>query len=139
MTASCARQRTGRDGGMAALINPDPSKNDRPEAEWFGQASLAPRDPVVAGSFGTWSIQYRAGVSGVDEGGRIRIVYRTVADWASPQFTAPSAPNYVTIASDAPVTLTPEFAVVGVRPWSKALTIRVTDGSLRDGDTVTIV
>ncbi|HMM43598.1 MAG TPA: hypothetical protein PKA95_17020 [Thermomicrobiales bacterium] len=70
-------------------------------AEWLGSATISPAGPVVAGEYGAWSIVYTVGVSALDEGGRIRLAWRTVSDWGAPQFTALDAPDYVSVSTAA--------------------------------------
>lgn len=108
-------------------------------AEWLGTATISPAGPVVAGEYGAWTISYTVGVSALDEGGRIRLAWRTVSDWGSPQFTAPGAADYVSVSTSANARLAPRYGGEGVRPWSKTLTIGVGEGALAQGDVVTIV
>jgi hypothetical protein len=109
------------------------------EAEWRGSGTITPDGPAVAAEHGSWTVDYTVGVSGVDDGGRIRLAYRTVSDWASPQFSDPTAENYVSLHASRPVTLTPVFGPGGIRPWTKTITIGVSGGALAHGDRVTIV
>lgn len=106
--------------------------------DWLGSATISPATPVVAGTYGTWKIVYTVGRSAVDDGGRIRIAFRSVCDHGIPQFSQPALEGYTTITSTAPATLTPVYGVEGVRPWSKTITIRVSQGQLREGDQVTV-
>ena len=111
--------------------------------EWRGTAEITPgpegAPAVRAGSVGTWTIRYRTGVAGIDEGGRIRVAWRSVSDWPSPQFDEPAAPNYVTVRTSGDSTLIPSFGGTGIRPWSRALTLRVVEEALAPGDEVIIV
>ncbi len=107
--------------------------------EWRGTATISPDTPVIAGSMGTWTVRYRAGVAGVDEGGRIRLAWRSVSDWPSPQFSDPAAANFVSLRTSGNATLQPSFGGTGIRPWSRALTIRVLDEALAPGDEVVLV
>ena len=109
------------------------------QAEWRGHGTISPDGPVVAAEHGTWHVEYTVGVSGIDDGGRIRLAFRSVTDWASPQFSDPGAENYVSVHASRPVTLTPVFALGGVRPWTKTITFGVSSGALAEGDRVTIV
>ncbi len=108
-------------------------------AEWRGSAEISPVDPVKAGTVGTWTIRYRTGVAGIDEGGRIRIAWRSVSDWPAPQFDDPAAPNYVSVRNSGRATFVPTFGGTGIRPWSRALTIRIIEEALAPGDEVIIV
>ncbi|HEX5167290.1 MAG TPA: DUF3604 domain-containing protein [Thermomicrobiales bacterium] len=112
---------------------------DEAKSRWLGSGTISPDEPVEAGASGTWTIVYTAGVAGIDDGGRIRIAWRSVSDWPAPQFSAPEQANYATVSTDAPVTLTPVYGSDGVRPWNRTLTIRVSDGALAAGETVTVV
>lgn len=107
--------------------------------EWRGTAEITPDDDVRAGTVGTWTIRYRTGVAGVDEGGRIRVAWRSVSDWPSPQFDEPAAPNHVSVRTSGNSTLVPSFGGTGIRPWSRALTIRIVEEALAPGDEVIIV
>lgn len=108
-------------------------------AEWLGSVAISPDGPVIAGTYGTWTVRYRTGVAGVDEGGRLRFRWRSVSDWAMPQFEEPSRPDYTTVRTSGGATLTPAVGVTAVRPWSKTLTIRVSEEALAPGDEVVIV
>lgn len=107
---------------------------------WLGSGELTPEDPQAAGEYGTWKVNYTVGIAGIDDGGRIRLAYRSVSDHASPQFDDPAAPNYVSVRASRPVKLTPVFERAGgLRPWAKTLTIAVSEGQLAQGDRVAIV
>lgn len=107
--------------------------------EWLGEATFAPRAPIAAGHFGTWTVRYRTGTSGIDEGGRIRLCWRSVSDWPAPQFERPGEANYATVRSSAASAITPLVGSEGVRPWSKTLTLRVSEEALAPGDEVVLV
>jgi hypothetical protein len=110
----------------------------RPE-EWLGTATIDPVDPVPTGEYGTWTVEYTVGVAGIDDGGRVRLAFRSVCDWAAPQFGNPSGPNYVSVHASTPVQLTPSWGTHGVRPWTKTLTVQVGNGALGHGDRLRIV
>ncbi len=109
------------------------------EADWRGSGTITPDVPVVSAQLGTWTVEYTVGVSGIDDGGRIRLAFRSVTDWATPQFSDPQAENYVTAHASRPVMLTPSYALGGIRPWTKTITVGVTSGALAQGDRVRIV
>ena len=108
-------------------------------AEWRGTATISPDGPVKAGAMSTWTVRYRTGVAGVDEGGRIRLAWRSVSDWPNPQFDDPRGANYVSVRTSGAARLVPSFGITGVRPWSKTLIVRVTGEALAPGDEVVIV
>jgi hypothetical protein len=107
--------------------------------EWLGTATIMPVEPMPAGEYGTWTIHYSVGVAGIDDGGRVRIAFRSVCDWGTPQFAHPSQPNYVSLRSTRRVLLTPDFGTDGIRPWTRTLTVRVSGDALGQGDQLTIV
>ena len=109
------------------------------QTEWLGIGQVTPAGPVVAARRGTWRVEYTVGVSGIDDGGRVRLAFRSVTDWAAPQFTVPTAENYVTVHATRPVTLTPGWGVHGIRPWTRTLTVEVSGGALAQGDRVVVV
>lgn len=105
-----------------------------------GGATLSPLGNVVAGGHATFRIVYDVGSVGVDDGGRIRIALRINSDWGEPQTRDPAGANYVTVTTSGKATLVAAYDPRGhIRPWSKALTILVTDGFLAPGDTVAVV
>lgn len=63
----------------------------------YGRARIAPNDPVVAGSYGTWKLVYTVGARGIASGGRIKIDTDSDSDWGWPQVEDPSAAEYLTL------------------------------------------
>jgi len=113
-------------------------KNDRIK-ELYGWAEITPEEAVVAGSSGTWQLTYHAGFYGIDDGGVLKISWRFASDWVAPQFVDAQAPNYATVTTTGPATLTPVFERRRyVRPFMQSITMQVSDDSLREGDTVTV-
>ncbi len=114
--------------------------DDTPDsAKWYGRAEILPDAPVDAGQMGTWTIRYRVGRYGVDNGGRIRVAMRLASDWAIPQVEDPSAPHYLTVTTDGEARLEAAFEPKAhYRPWFRVTTIYVLDGSLEEGDRVDI-
>ncbi len=107
---------------------------------WLGTASIDPAGDVEAGSFGSWTISYRVGRYGVDNSGSIKIAIRMVTDWGNPQLEDPAAEGYTTVTHTGAAKLRARFEPHGgVRPWSRVLLLEVYDGSLAEGDTVTVV
>lgn len=103
-------------------------------SEWLGTATLSPDDPVVAGSYGSWTITYTVGTAGVDDGARVRLCYRSISDLGQPQFNNPAGANYVSVRATRPVQLQLSYGGDGVRPWNQAITARVSGGALGPGD-----
>ncbi len=106
----------------------------------FGSATLSPEGAFEARSLHSFELTYICGRYGLDDTGSIRIVFRFTADGGRLQMEDPTALNYVTATSSTGVPLTLRFDVNGhQRPWYQALTVTVTRGYLREGDSITIV
>ncbi len=108
-------------------------------AEHLGSASLSPCGRFEAGSLASFTLTYTAGKFGIDDSGGLRICFRVACDQVSPQFDNPAGPNYCTVAASNGAELRFRWEPKGnVRPWDKALWIKVVRGYLREGDTVTV-
>ncbi|MFC1950812.1 DUF3604 domain-containing protein [Chloroflexota bacterium] len=104
-----------------------------------GKARIHPADPVEAGSFVSIKYQYTAGHP-IDDGGRIKIVFRQVGDFGTPQFDDPSKPNYCSISTNGNCIPQPSWDARGhARPWSPTLLIRITKGFLKTDEVIKIV
>ncbi len=107
---------------------------------WLGTAEVTPVGKVVAGSHGSWTLVYRVGEYGIDDGGSIRVAHRSVSDIESPQFTDPKGSGYTTVSASRDVRLECMYSRRGhIRPFRAAVQVDVRDGSLYLGDTVTVV
>ena len=106
----------------------------------YGSARLTPEGAFEARSLQTFELTYTCGRYGLDDTGSIRIVFRFTADGGPLQWHDPKALNYVTASSSNGVPLKLHFDMDGhQRPWYQALTVHVTKGYLREGDTITVV
>ncbi len=47
----------------------------------YGHVTINPKNNVVAGSYGTWTLTLTVGKHGIDDGGHIKIAWRDVSDW----------------------------------------------------------
>ncbi len=105
-----------------------------------GQVTLSPTSPVVAGSLGTWTFQYTAGLYGMDIGATLKLAFRLASDWGEPQTQDPTRVNYVTATCSNPaVRLHTRFDKKGhVRPWTPAVVIDVLEEPMAPGDTIKI-
>ena len=65
--------------------------------------------PVVAGCFGSWTIELTVGSLGIDEGGTIKLAQRYASDWQRPQFDRPTEPGYTTVRTTGQAKLAPRF------------------------------
>ena len=107
--------------------------------ERLGRVELSPTGPVVAGTYGEWTLTYTVGSYGIDEGGTIKVARRFASDWQRPQFDDPTAEGYTTATTTGEAKLGLSFQPKGhIRPWMRCLVIDVYDGSLAPGDVVTI-
>ena len=99
----------------------------------LGHASLRPDSPITAGQFGTWTLTYTAGGSGIDVGGGLRIYTDSDSDWGTPQFVDAAAPEYSTI--NAPEGVQPIVRTTGV----KSLAVNVQGRRLEPAESITLV
>ena len=105
----------------------------------IGHAAMTPAGPFEAGSYASLTITYTAGYFGIDDTGAVRVVTRFATDMGRPQFNDPAAPNYVSVEASNGAQLELRFDPKGhVRPWDRTISIRVLQGFLREGDTLTI-
>lgn len=106
----------------------------------LGHATLEPKTPVPAASYGTWTITFTVGKYGIDSGGQLKIARRLVSDWAEPQFDDPTGESYTTVRTNGAAKLRVSWSKRAyIRPFSPAIVIDVYDGSLSPNDTITIV
>ncbi|MEM7112177.1 MAG: DUF3604 domain-containing protein [Chloroflexota bacterium] len=106
----------------------------------LGSATLSPTTPTVAGKFGTWTIVYTVGKYGIDSGGQVKIARRLVSDWGKPQFDKPAEEGYTTVVTDGPAKIGVSWQPRGyIRPKTPSIVLDIYDGSLRPGDTITVV
>jgi len=107
--------------------------------EKMGRAWVEPNGAFEAGSYQSFTVVYEAGYFGIDDSGAVKIVHRFASDMGRPQFSDPTAANYVTVEASNGAVL--DFAYDGkqnIRPWDKTLYIKVVRGYLRDGDRIIV-
>ncbi|HBC94132.1 MAG TPA: hypothetical protein DCZ10_14850 [Pelotomaculum sp.] len=112
----------------------------RDKSVWYGKAEISPTHPVMAGSYTTWTTTYTVGRYCMDNGGRIRFLFRWCSDAGVPQNTDPSADNYVTAFTSNPAAsvLISFLPKGGWRPWFKCIEFEIKDDSLSEGDQIYI-
>lgn len=107
----------------------------------YGHVDLSPKGAFEVRSFQTFTLTYTVGRFGLDDSGAIRVVFRAMGDAGRLQTSDPSGDGFVTATASNGATLSVEYSRRGAsaRPRWKALTIGVSGGYLREGDTITIV
>ena len=94
---------------------------------------------VVAGSWQTCVLTYTAGFAGIDDTGSLKVVTRYATDAGTPQFDDPAAPHYTTAVASNGARLQLRYDVKdNVRPWGRTIHLKVLQGFLRKGDTITL-
>ena len=105
----------------------------------LGQATCSLKGTITAGSWQTCVLHYTAGFSGVDDTGSLKIVMRYATDSGIPQFDDPSAPHYTTAIASNGAHLQLRYDVKDFRrPWGRTLHVKVLQGYLREGETITL-
>ena len=116
-----------------AMIHSDPQSAD------LGRVTCSLKGRVAAGSYQTCVLTYTAGFAGIDDTGSLKVVVRYATDSGRPQFDDPAAPHYVTAAASNGAHLQLRYDLKDhVRPWGKTIHIKVLQGYLRKGDTITL-
>ena len=108
--------------------------------ELSGTAAIEPSGAIEAGSWASFTLVYTAGFYGIDDSGSIKIVSRFASDQTNPQFDDPKAPGYTTVTASNNAKLEVRYDPKGnVRPWDRTLYIKIVNGFMKEGDTITIV
>ncbi len=125
---------TAPKGGLVSTVIPAPI----PDYE-LGHATLTPGGAFEAGSHQSFTLVYTCGKFGIDDSGSIRICFRFASDQTRPQFEDPKKPNYTVIEASNNAVLQYHYDPKGnVRPWDRTLYIKVVNGFMREGDTITV-
>ncbi|MEM1382191.1 MAG: DUF3604 domain-containing protein [Pseudomonadota bacterium] len=105
----------------------------------LGHAALTPQGRVEAGSWQTLTLTYTCGKYGMDDSASMRLCFRFASDQSRLQLDDPTAPGFTTVTASNNAVLEVSFDSKGnVRPWDKTLYIKVVNGFMAPGDTVTI-
>ena len=106
----------------------------------YGYGTLSNRENIQAGEWGTWELVYHVGRLGVDDGGRIFLLFNAVADWGRFQFDDPRTAGYVSVRTDgnALVSAHRNSRHAGPRPYWGGIIITVREGNLVKGNKVFI-
>jgi hypothetical protein len=93
----------------------------------------------VAGSTTTVRFTYTCGHP-IDDSGAIKITFRSTSDVGAPQFDDPTGVNYCTVSTTGDCHIEPRWDPKGhVRPWSRALFLKIRGGFLNQGETITVI
>ena len=104
----------------------------------IGKAEIDTKARLVAGSFQTVRYTFTAGHA-IDDTGCVKVVFRYVGDFGTPQFESQKAPNYCTVSTTGDCRIEPHWDPKGhTRPWGKALYLRVMGGFLDKGESITV-
>ena len=96
----------------------------------IGRARLSPNSPVTAGELCTLSHIFICGHP-IDDSGYIKIVFRYAGDFGVPQFHDPTGANFCHIHTTGNCVIEPRWDPKGhVRPWGKALYLKICGGYL---------
>ncbi|MEM1160868.1 MAG: DUF3604 domain-containing protein [Pseudomonadota bacterium] len=105
----------------------------------LGTAVLDKSGAFAAGSYNSFVLTYTAGRFGIDDSGSIRIVWRFATDQTNPQFDDPTAAGYTEVTASNNAVLQARFDPKGnIRPWDRTLQIKVVQGFMKEGDTITV-
>ena len=105
----------------------------------LGRIDCSLSGSIVAGSYQTCVLTYTAGFAGVDDTGSLKFVMRYVTDAGQPQFDDPKAANFVTAQASNAAHLQLRYDPKdNTRPWGKTIHVKVLQGYLRKGDTLTL-
>ena len=105
----------------------------------IGSVSLKAPNQIIAGRYSSFKLIYTSGFFGIDDSGSIKIACRFASDMGTPQFDRPQDPNYVSVQSSNGVELLVRYDVKNnIRPWGKTIYIKLKQGFMKLGDTLTI-
>ena len=106
----------------------------------YGHVDFFPKGEFEIRSYQTFKLTYTVGRFGLDDTGAIRVVFRAMGDTGTMQTSDPTGDNYVSATASNGATLSVDYARRGksARPRWKSLTVNVSGGYMKEGDTITI-
>ncbi|MEE2688163.1 MAG: DUF3604 domain-containing protein [Pseudomonadota bacterium] len=106
----------------------------------YGHVDFFPKGKFEIRSYQTFKLTYTVGRFGLDDTGAIRVVFRAMGDTGTMQTSDPTGDNYVSATASNGATLSVDYARRGksARPRWKSLTVNVSGGYMKEGDTITI-
>jgi len=104
-----------------------------------GSATVQMPAHVIAGASVDVAFHFCLGTTQLPVGAGLRIAWRWPFDWSAPQMQDSKAPNFLEVSSPDHCVLVSDFARGGgLNPWQHHIDLRVTDGTLRQGDVVEV-
>jgi hypothetical protein len=106
----------------------------------YGFGTLLQSEDISAGSWGSWELTYNVGKLGVDDGGRVFLLFNAVADWGKFQMDKPQGENFVSArtSNGVQVSIGKDSRHAGPRPFWGGLVLTVREGNLMAGDKIVI-
>ncbi len=98
-----------------------------------------PDNGFAAGSYQRIKFKFTCGSMGLDESGSLCLNFRTICDIGRLQWTNAEEQGYVTVQTDGNAKLRLSNQGGVNRPFHKGLWINITDASLNEGETITLV
>ena len=118
------------------------------EDRWrlHGRGKHTPIGALTVSQPTTVEFEFVIGEQPVVTSGRLMVVWRWPFDWSDLQTQDPAGDGYMRTelvpsrAEGEPVTLEADYKwIAGIEPWHHMITVKVTEGTLRPGDSVKIV
>ncbi|MBJ90464.1 MAG: hypothetical protein CMO98_11485 [Woeseia sp.] len=107
----------------------------------YGYGTSKSAREIEAGEWNTWEATYHVGRMGIDDGGRIFLLFHLSMDWGAFQVSDPAGPNYVSARTTGRakiLTIDINKRHAGPRPYWTGLVITVREGDLKMGDKVIV-
>ncbi len=105
----------------------------------YGIIALEPQGQLVAGSITSLTLTYTTGKYGMDDLGGLKILFRFACDQSPLQTSDPKGIGYTSAnASNGASVELSYTARENIRPWYKALRVRIAGEGLKQGETITI-
>ena len=125
---------------VAMRTNPESAEELERNRELYGYATVDPDEEIVAGTWGTWTVTYHVGRLGVDDGGRLFVLTQAATDWGPFQVDQPEQVNYMTVRTTGNASVNARFEPrhASPRPFWRGAVITVTNGYLKEGDTIIV-
>lgn len=105
----------------------------------YGIIALEPQGQLVAGSITSLTLTYTAGKYGMDDLGGLKILFRFACDQSPLQTSDPKGIGYTSASAFNGASVELSYTErENIRPWYKALRVRIAGEGLKQGETITI-